>query len=144
MRVNYYIAVGLLALWMAIGCDSVVSDIHTLNGTWTLVAYENMLTRVLDPKPNEQGTDVTLTFSDDENEGTMMGISGPNQVSGSYLLTADYELEVVQYGGTKIGEPEWTAKSREAFPEATSYEVTPERMYIYYEGQRERMIFVKN
>lgn len=87
------------------------SDKPTLEGTWRLTGYRDISTGELESDPDPDGKGVVFTFKDDEKEGTIEGHTSGNTISGKYSLGDQCHYEILEFGGTKVGEPGWSGRA---------------------------------
>ncbi len=119
------------------------SDQPTLTGTWRLQAFENQTTGVQTSDPEPDGNGVVFTFKDDEKEGTIEGHTFVNTISGTYTLDKTCNFKVVSFGGTKVGEPGWSAKAWLPSDKTGYYQRIGNTLVIYFNGSEERLVFKK-
>ena len=92
-------------------CVNVCSDKPTLEGTWRLTGYRNVSTGELESDPDPDGKGVVFTFKDNEKEGTIEGHTFANTIFGKYSLGEQCRYKILEFGGTKVGEPGWSSKA---------------------------------
>jgi hypothetical protein len=150
-QITLLLAVAIFLTLSAFECNSrkdccvfpICSEKSTLSGTWRLEAYENQTTGIAenDPQPEDKG--VVFTFADDEKQGTIEGHTFVNTVNGSYTLDKNCGFKVVSFGGSKVGEPEWSKKAWLPSSKSGYYQVVGDKLIIYLNGSEERLRFVK-
>jgi len=87
------------------------SEVVSLTGTWKLAYYKNGSTSVIDSMPITDGEEVIFAFKDNEKTGTIAGKTFVNTVEGEYEMLEYCRIKVTSFGGTKVGEPDWSAKA---------------------------------
>lgn len=113
-----------------------------LNGTWQLEGYLNRKTNILKEIPANDGRNVVYTFLDDGQKGTISGKTYSNTVGGSYEILGSSKLKVTNFGGSKVGEPEWSGKAWFRYGEYL-YEIQDNSLSVFQETDSEKMIFRK-
>lgn len=129
----------------AAGCEKescCKAEHPVLNGTWELEGYLNRKTNVLKQIPASGGRNVIYTFQDDGHKGAISGTTYSNTVGGSYELLGSSKLMITNFGGSKVGEPEWSGKAWFRYGEYL-YEIRDNSLSIYQETDSEKMIFRK-
>jgi len=121
------------------------SEIASLKGTWRLDYFQNTATGAVDRDPEISGKSVVFTFSDDQKSGTIAGHTFVNTVSGAYTLGPDCTFKIISFGGSKVGEPEW---SRKAWLPSDStgkgnYHVQSEKLVLRFDQNPEQLVFKK-
>ncbi|WKN40952.1 hypothetical protein [Tunicatimonas pelagia] len=116
---NRLIACGLLVLLF--GCqdddlDSInVSDdpsITSLNGTWKVIAYEDLEQGKLITKTEENswGMDVIVTFDDTTDPPNVSGRNTTNSIGGTFECTGQRLIQTSNIFSTYVGQPKWADK----------------------------------
>ena len=118
-------------------------NLNTLSGNWKLISYEVIQTGTIEYEPQNLMRSIIIEFSDKGTIGTLSGHTVTNTVSGDYVLKEKNIIEVLRFGGTKVGEPEWGSKFWDAIHNASSYDRTSEKMNIYFNRNTEIMTFNK-
>ncbi|GGN08475.1 hypothetical protein GCM10010967_50170 [Dyadobacter beijingensis] len=146
-------ALGLFFLSTAFECGREVdccvpppcTENASLDGTWKLEQFQNISTGTSDPDPNVEGKSVIYTFDDDQREGSITGHTFVNTVMGSYTLGAGCTIKVNGFGGSKVGEPEWSRKAW--FPSDSAalgnYSVVKDKLVIRFGQSPEQLVFKK-
>jgi hypothetical protein len=121
----------------------VCSEKSTLSGTWRLEAYENQTTGIAENDPQPESKGVVFTFADDEKQGTIEGHTFANTINGTYTLDNHCAFKLVSFGGTKVGEPEWSSKAWLPSGKSGYYQIVGSKLVIYFNGSEERLRFKK-
>lgn len=127
-------------------CDITCSKITSLDGTWRLDYFRNTTTGAIDKDPGIKGKSVVFTFSDDHQTGTIKGHTFVNSVSGTYTLGGGCSFKVTGFGGSKVGEPEWSRKAwlpADSSGVNGSYLVTDGELVLSFERNPEQFVFKK-
>ncbi len=136
----------VIFLWLsAAGCkkESCCNpENQVLEGTWQLEGYRDRINNNLNEIPANDGRNVVYTFQDDGQKGTISGTTYSNTVGGSYELVGSSKLNVTNFGGSKVGEPEWSGKAWFRQGEYL-YEIRDNSLSIYRETDSEKIIFRK-
>lgn len=121
------------------------TESETLDGTWRLEEFQNISTGATDPDPNIDGKGIVYTFDDDQQQGTISGHTFVNTVMGAYTLSGGCTIRIKSFGGTKIGEPEWSRKAWFPSDSATSgnYSVIKDKLVIRFGNSTEQFVFRK-
>jgi len=138
-QLTFFIGIFLL---VALSCKK-DNNFNTLSGNWQLVSYEDVQTGTIDYEPQNINRSIIIEFSDNGKKGTLSGHTVTNIVSGEYELKEKNKIEVLSFGGTKVGEPAWGSKFWDAMYNASSYERTSEKMSILFNFDTEKMTFNK-
>ncbi|SDE65708.1 hypothetical protein SAMN04487996_106134 [Dyadobacter soli] len=123
------------------------SEIASLDGTWRLDYFQNTVSSVVDRDPEISGKSVVFTFEDDKSNGTIAGHTFVNTISGAYTLGSGCTFKVTSFGGSKVGEPEW---SRKAWLPSDStggkgiYHVTSDKLILQFDKNPEQLVFKKD
>lgn len=119
------------------------SELSTLTGTWRLQHFQNISTGVIDADPGIAGKSVVYTFQDNQKDGVITGNTFVNTISGSYTLGPECALKISSFGGSKVGEPEWSRKAW--FPSDSSasgfYSVSSDKLVIRFGKSPEQFVF---
>lgn len=120
-------------------------------GTWKLVSRENYATnQVFFPEPADinfycskpSGCDVVLTLSPGSPSGVISGHTITNEISGSF--TADPALKqitILSFGGTKLGEPQWSKYVWDNIHDVGRYSVNRTSLRLYLNSKPESLSF---
>lgn len=115
-----------------------------LEGTWRLSAYQKLDEGTLLADPDPKGRGVVLTFTQEGKTVRFEGHTVANTVNGGYLKGDSCRLKEGTFGGTKVGEPtEFSSRAWVAMNGAEAYGRSTDKLYIYYNGKAEVMIFDK-
>ncbi|MBW8051869.1 MAG: META domain-containing protein [Cytophagales bacterium] len=118
-------------------------DNNTLTGKWKLISYEDINNDTITYEPQNISRSIIIEFSDKGKKGKLNGHTVTNSVSGKYKLNDNNKIEVLEFGGTKVAEPEWGKKFWNAIYIVTSYQVTKYNLYLLFNNDTEKMIFEK-
>jgi hypothetical protein len=154
-RIAYLIVWAVLFTLTAFQCENgkdccalpPCSEIGSLAGTWRLDYFENTATGRVDADPEISGKSVVFSFSDDQKNGTISGHTFVNTISGAYTLGANCTFKITSFGGSKVGEPEWSRKAW--FPSDStggkgSYHITSDKLILKFDQNPEQLIFKKD
>jgi hypothetical protein len=143
-RIAYLIVWAVLFTLTAFQCENgkdccalpPCSEIGSLAGTWRLDYFENTATGAVDADPEISGKSVVFSFSDDQKNGTISGHTFVNTISGAYTLGANCTFKITSFGGSKVGEPEWSRKAW--FPSDStggkgSYHITSDKLILKFD-----------
>lgn len=121
------------------------SEIASLNGTWRLQHFQNISTGAIDADPGVEGKSVVYTFQDNQAQGTVTGHTFVNTVSGGYTLGPECSIKIKAFGGSKVGEPEWSGKAWFPSDSASSgfYSVSGDKLIIRFSKNPEQFVFKK-
>ncbi|WP_221389718.1 META domain-containing protein [Dyadobacter sp. NIV53] len=119
------------------------SDKPTLEGTWRLTGYRDISTGSTENDPGPEGKGVIFTFKDNEKDGSISGHTVMNEVSGSYTLGPGCKLNIITFGGTKVGEPGWSGRAWLQSDSSMYYQRIENSLVIYRNKGREGMVFKK-
>jgi hypothetical protein len=122
------------------------SEIASLKGTWRLDYFENIATGAVDADPEVSGKSVVFTFSDDKKNGTIAGNTFVNTISGTYTLGENCTFRITGFGGSKVGEPEWSRKAwlpSDSTGGKGTYQVTSDKLILKFDRNPEQLVFKK-
>jgi hypothetical protein len=105
-------------------------SILNINGKWKVVSYEDFekgSVTVKNDVDSWNGMDVILTFAD----STFYGQNTANIVSGKYTLAGRY-INIIIYGGTKIGQPAWGNMFSDIVYRLRTFEINEHQLRFYY------------
>lgn len=123
------------------------SEIASLAGTWRLDYFENTATGAVDTDPEISGKSVVFSFSDDKKSGTISGHTFVNTIQGTYTLGGSCTFKITSFGGTKVGEPEWSGKAWLPSDSARgkgSYHVQSDKLILKFDQNPEQLVFKKD
>ncbi|PSL29508.1 hypothetical protein CLV60_105350 [Dyadobacter jiangsuensis] len=123
------------------------SEIASLSGTWRLDYFQNTVTNATDKDPGISGKSVVFTFSDDQKSGTIAGHTFVNTVSGAYTLGPNCTFKITSFGGSKVGEPEWSRKAwlpSDSTGSKGSYHVQSDKLILKFDQNPEQLVFKKD
>lgn len=121
------------------------TESETLDGTWRLEQFQDLSSGKTDPDPDVDGKSVVYTFDDDRKEGTISGHTFVNTVMGTYTLSGGCTIQIKSFGGSKVGEPEWSRKAWFPSDSAVSgnYSITKDKLVIRFGKNPEQFVFRK-
>ncbi len=123
------------------------SEIGSLKGTWRLDYFQNTSTGAIDTDPEVSGKSVVFSFEDDKNNGVLSGHTFVNTISGSYTLGPACTFKITSFGGSKVGEPEWSRKAwlpSDSTAGKGSYHVTSDKLILKFDQNPEQLVFKKD
>ncbi|GAB4426623.1 MAG: hypothetical protein OHK0039_44680 [Bacteroidia bacterium] len=106
---------------------------HTLDGTWTLVAFEHPASGQVDLPPAHLGAPVQLACRDRGRRGHFVATTATNTYRSGYLLSGPGTLAVDQpLEATLLGETAWGLRLRDALPLLHSYTRADQTLVLAY------------
>ncbi|WP_353722811.1 hypothetical protein [Dyadobacter sp. 676] len=123
------------------------SEIASLKGIWRLDYFQNTVTGAIDTDPEVDGKSVVFTFEDDKKNGVISGHTFVNTVGGSYTLGPNCTFKIVSFGGTKVGEPEWSRKAwlpSDSISGKGSYHISSDKLILKFDQNQEQLVFKKD
>lgn len=153
-RIAYLFAWGVLFTLTAFQCENgkdccalpPCSEIASLTGTWRLDYIQNTATGAMDADPKISDKSVVFSFSDDQKNGTISGHTFVNTISGAYTLGANCTFKIISFGGSKVGEPEWSRKAwlpSDSTGGKGSYHVQSDKLILKFDQNPEQLVFKK-
>lgn len=118
------------------------SDNPTWEGSWRLIGYRNVMTGSFEGDPGIEGKSVVFTFSDNRKEGRIEGHTFTNTISGTYMLGDSCTYEILGFGGTKVGEPGWSARAWLG-GKSGNYQRIKDQLLVFRNDGAEAMVFKK-
>lgn len=131
----------MVALCLFAGCKKEQLSETTLTGKWKLIKYHNLSNQTVETEPADAQRSVIMDFIDNGITGTMDGHTEMNEVGGEYELLQNNQMKTICFGGTKIGEPLWSAKFWNAMHTASSYKRQGNKLLIHFNKHNEMMEF---
>jgi hypothetical protein len=116
---------------------------NTLTGKWRLIKYYNLTAGTSETEPANIPRSIIIEFSDNGGEGKMNGHTVTNSVSGAYELLKNNKMKTISFGGTKVAELGWGSKFWNAIHSASSFERHGNKLFIFFDNDREKMEFNK-
>jgi hypothetical protein len=113
-----------------------------IDGRWRVISYEDFEYNTLILKNDADswdGMDVILTFSVD----SMYGRNTTNTVSGKYEIS-DRNIRIINYGGTKVGQPEWGNMFSGIVHSLESFKINASQLRFYYNSGKKSVTLEKN
>ncbi|MGN7889690.1 hypothetical protein [Dyadobacter sp. 22481] len=123
------------------------SEIASLKGAWRLDYFQNTATGAVDKDPEISGKSVVFSFSDDQRSGTIEGHTFVNTISGAYTLGANCTFRITSFGGSKVGEPEWSRKAwlpSDSTGGKGNYHVSGDKLILKFDQNPEQLVFKKD
>jgi hypothetical protein len=117
-------------------------SILNINGKWKVVSYEDFekgSVTVKNDVDSWNGMDVILTFAD----STFYGQNTANIVSGKYTLAGRY-IDIISYGGTKIGQPVWGSMFSDIVYQLRTFEINEHQLRFYYNDSEKSVTLTHN
>jgi hypothetical protein len=119
------------------------SESHTLQGSWQFTGYRNEANGDFEGNPGVDGQSVIYTFTDNGKEGKIEGKTFSNTVSGTYTLEDFCTYKIKEFGGTKVGEPEWSSRAWLVSGTSERYQRVNNQLVLYRNNGTVAMIFKK-
>lgn len=135
---NFLLA-ALVALLFS-GCSKETAP--TITGTWKLIKYHDHATGITETEPKNLSNSIALTFTDDGTTGSISGHTVTNSVYGRYELTGGNEINIIQLGGTEVGEPAWGYKFWDAVGSVSTYQRQGKTLRLYHNNNSASMEFI--
>jgi len=135
-------------LFISLTAFGQTDSLHSLNGTWNLKMFKNLITGKIKDTARLQDnwavfyTHVKLTFHDSAGHGTIIGKSFCNDVGDHYTLLDKNKIAALGLGSTAVN-CRLEQELEEGIKNASSYRRTKDSLFILYNQDSEEMIFVK-
>ncbi len=97
-----------------------------------------MITGATGVAPKDLPRPVTITFDDEDGNGTITGQTVSHTFTANYTLN-DGTLEITDYVATGTDEEQWGSKFETAIQNAKSVEKSGRKLCIYFNGSTQRM-----
>lgn len=117
-------------------------SITSIAGTWKVISYDNLITQeqILKDSVNSWGgLDIVLTF--DANQIT--GKKTTNTAWGRFSYQAPREINIQEFGGTEINEPQWGKMFEEAVFDFKEFEVNEQYLRFFYNNHKNSITLEK-
>jgi hypothetical protein len=146
----------LLTVFCSCKKDSILSfqddpSITSVYGTWKLISRENYYTNEVFYKQtadvqgycnSSRACDIILTFSKINSENKISGHTITNEVYGEFTFDqAMRHFNIVEFGGTKIGEPMWSDNIWKNINHIESYKINGQFLRLYLDNKPESLTF---
>ncbi len=125
------------------------NDITTIAGTWKVVSYDDLANNTQITKdanntwPKSNNGDVIITFKDTLDIRLISGATVTNEVSGIYTLSSPRKINVVNFNGTYLNQPDWADLFWENFRKSEEYSVNKTHLRIFYNSNKNSITFEK-
>jgi len=115
---------------------------NTISGQWTLIGFEDMLTKEKSYRPPELSKkQLTFTFEDNGQDGKLYGKTLINSFSCQYtILNSSITFE--NCGGTKVGEIGWGNDFWDKICRVNSFHITIDTLTLLWAKNTIMMIFI--
>ncbi len=125
----------LIILVFVATCSTEPETKELINTLWKLELFETNSGVIIPPKDQTYN----IKFDDDN---TLNGMNDCNEISGYYKLKSNY-ITIDSIATTKVycGEASMDDKYIEALYKAKSYQITQNKLYIYY-GNNSKLLFI--
>src|SRR5438128_2061089 len=82
---------------------------NSLNGSWTVLSFENLATGTTEFKTQENSwnKDIKIQFQDTENPKIISGTNITNRISGKFSYVGQNQFRVSNLGSTYVAQPRW-------------------------------------
>ena len=137
--------IGILLIGQ-LGCssdDSVIepfrddSSIMTLNGTWKVVSFEDVVANTVEYKTpeNSWNKDIIVTFNDNVSPNLLSGKVTTNTVEGEFEYIGHRQFKLNRYGTTFVAQPVWADKFGTAVLDPNvAYKINSKKLRLYYDN----------
>lgn len=110
------------------------------NTSWKLVAYHDHKTGSVEIEPTAIKRSIQINFDE---ISKWNGHTPSNKISGSFEISENNEIRIVDFRGTKMGEPHWGRLFWESFPSVTTYKLEKKKLILFYDEGKKYLEFVK-
>ena len=124
-------------------------NITTLAGTWKVLSYDDFTHNTQIKKDTNitwkefNNGDVIITFTDTIPTGQMHGRTVTNEVFAGYTLSEHRKINVENFFGTKMNQPEWADLFWEGITKSEEYSVNNKQLRIFYNSGKNSITFEK-
>lgn len=116
---------------------------ESLTGKWRLIRYHNVIAGTSESQPANIPRSIIIEFSDNGYKGKINGLTVTNEVFGEYELIKGKKMKILNFGGTKVGEPTWGNKFWNSIHTASSYYRHKNKLFLFFNAGIEKMEFKK-
>jgi hypothetical protein len=125
---------------LSIGILSCTSDKYenTLNGSWTVVSFQNLTTQTTEMKTQENSwnKEIRVTFTDTWNSKNISGINITNQIYGEFSFKAKNQIIVSNLMSTEVNQPRWADEFILALLDQNlTFKIINNRLTLYYKNK---------
>ena len=101
-------------------------SISTLNGTWKVYCFENLISRTLEFKTHEnsRGQDIIVEFDDTKDPKSFSGMKTTNGFAGEFNYVGSRQFKLKKVISTLIGQPPWGDEFDKVISEGHNNEIT--------------------
>jgi len=121
------------------------TSITTLNGKWKVVSFEDFTKKTTESKNQENswGMDIIISFNDTVDPKLFSGRVTTNSVTGEFVYVDKRQFKLLSYASTLVGQPEWADKFGIAVRGDVTYEISDDRLRIYYDNKTKSVTLIK-
>lgn len=104
------------------------------------MAYHDQKTGTVEQEPTDLKRSIQINFGE---ISKWTGNTPSNKISGSFELSGKNEIRIINFRGTKKGEPNWGRQFWESFPGVTTYKFEKKKLILFYDDGRKFLEFVE-
>jgi hypothetical protein len=129
------LAIGFFLMGI-LSCTNEASD-NSLNGSWTVVSFENLTTGTTEFKNQENSwnKDIKIQFHDSKNPKIVSGTNITNQISGEFSYVGQNQFRVSNLASTYVNQPRWADGFAAAIlDQGLTFKIINDRLVIHYDN----------
>jgi hypothetical protein len=118
-------------------CTYDAIDNHSINGTWVVISFQNLITGVTEFKTQENSwnKDIIVTFDDSKTPKTISGTNISNEIFGEFIYINQDQFKVTKLGSTYVNQPRWADEFLKAIADQSlTFKVVGDRLVINYDN----------
>jgi hypothetical protein len=135
MMKKLVLAIGFFLIGI-LSCTNESFD-NSLNGSWTVLSFENLAAGTTEFKTQENSwnKDIKIQFQDTENPKIISGTNITNQISGKFSYVGQNQFRVSNLGSTYVAQPKWADEFVVAIlDQDLTFKITNNRLVIHYDN----------
>jgi hypothetical protein len=134
------LTIGLLSMSI-LSCTDEAFD-GSLNGSWTVFSFENLITGATEFKTQENSwnMNINIQFDDTKSPKIISGTNTTNQVLGEFSYIEQNQFRVSSLMSTRVSQPKWADEFTRAIQDQDlTFKIAKNQLVIYYENNSKSM-----
>jgi hypothetical protein len=139
------LAIGVFSM-VILGCTNEKVD-NSLNGSWTVLSFENLTTGATEFKTQENSwdKDIKVQFHDTNNPNIISGTNITNQISGEFNYVGQNQFAVSNLASTYVGQPRWADEFVVAIlDQDLTFKIADDKLVIYYDNNSKSVTLTRD
>jgi len=129
------LAVALFSLGIT-SCSYDSINSNSLNGTWTVLSFTNLVTNVTEFKTQENSWNMAIKVTFDDSKKTISGTNISNELFGEFNYVGTQQFRVTNLGSTYVYQPRWANEFLRVLTDGDlPFRITNGNLVIYYQNK---------